>query len=101
MCLRVTRQDASAFNQPLSLDTFRVTNMHYMFQVRPPARAIWPQSPLGPSVHAACTATTLHALPPLSPRVPPSVRSDPRCTLCAPPPPPTPSCLHPRVSRPV
>ena len=38
----------------------------------PPARAIWPQSPLGPSVHAACTATTLHALPPLSPRVPPS-----------------------------
>ena len=72
MCLRVTRQGASAFNQPLSLDTSRVTNMHYMFTVRPPARAIWPQSPLGPSVHAACTATTLHALPPLSPRVPPS-----------------------------
>ena len=68
----MTRQDASAFNQPLSLDTSRVTNMHYMFTVRPPARAIWPQSPLGPSVHAACTATTLHALPPLSPRVPPS-----------------------------
>ena len=71
MCLRVTRQDASAFNQPLSLDTSRVTNMHYMFKVRPP-RAIWPQSPLGPSVHTACTATTLHALPSLSPSVPPS-----------------------------
>ena len=30
-CLGVTRQYAAAFNQPLSLDTSRVTDMSYMF----------------------------------------------------------------------
>ena len=34
-----TRQDANAFNQPLSLDTFKVTGMSYMFYVRS-ARAL-------------------------------------------------------------
>ena len=29
-----TRQDASAFNQPLSFDTSKVTDMSYMFDVR-------------------------------------------------------------------
>ena len=71
MCLRVTRQDASAFNQPLSLDTSRVTDMFYMFKVRPPRAPYCP-----------------------------SLRSDPPCTLHAPPPPSTPSRLYPRVCRP-
>ena len=52
----VTRQAASAFNQPLSLDTSSVTNMYGMFMVRPP-RVPSPQCPVRPSVHAACTAT--------------------------------------------
>ena len=30
-CLRATRQEAAAFNQPLSLDTSSVTDMSYMF----------------------------------------------------------------------
>jgi hypothetical protein len=37
-----TRQYASAFNQPLSFDTFSVTDMSYMFGVRS-ARALGPQ----------------------------------------------------------
>ena len=49
-------QAASAFNQPLSLDTSSVTNMYGMFQVSP-LRVPSPQSPVRPSVHAACTAT--------------------------------------------
>jgi hypothetical protein len=36
-----TRQNARAFNQPLSFDTSKVTNMFEMFQVRP-ARALAP-----------------------------------------------------------
>ena len=41
------RQDADAFNQPLSLDTSSVTTMDYMFQVRSaPARAT--HSTVGP-----------------------------------------------------
>jgi len=37
------RQDASAFNQPLSFDTSSVTNMRYIFHVRSP-RVPWPPS---------------------------------------------------------
>ena len=39
---RLTRQYASAFNQPLSFDTSSVTTMKYMFRVRS-ARALTPQ----------------------------------------------------------
>ena len=35
----MTRQGADAFNQPLSLDTSRVTSMYQMFNVRLPPRA--------------------------------------------------------------
>ena len=37
-----TRQAASAFNQPLSFDTSKVTNMQQMFEVRS-ARALAPK----------------------------------------------------------
>ena len=37
-----TRQEASAFNQPLNFDTSKVTNMKEMFHVRS-ARALFPQ----------------------------------------------------------
>ena len=33
-CPLRTRQDAAAFNQPLSFDTSSVTDMSYMFYVR-------------------------------------------------------------------
>ena len=39
-----TRQYASAFNQPLSFDTSKVTTMHRMFYVRS-ARALAPVQP--------------------------------------------------------
>jgi hypothetical protein len=39
MPLPSTRQDAHAFNQPLSFDTSKVTNMYRMFIVRS-ARAL-------------------------------------------------------------
>ena len=41
-----TRQRASAFNQPLSFDTYSVTDMRYMFSVRS-AHALAP-----PSLHS-------------------------------------------------
>ena len=37
--LLTTRQQASAFNQPLSLDTSKVTAINHMFNVRPRTRA--------------------------------------------------------------
>jgi len=44
------RQDAYAFNQPLSFDTSSVTTMDYMFQVRSaPAHAT--RSPVGLTLH--------------------------------------------------
>ena len=43
MSLLLTRQEASAFNQPLSFDTSKVTNMYSMFRVRP-SRALAPDS---------------------------------------------------------
>ena len=53
----VTRQGASAFNQPLSFDTSIVKDMSYMFSVRlapnVPLMSNW--SPL--CKHSACTAT--------------------------------------------
>ena len=42
MCLGVPRQGASAFNQLVSFDTSKVTDMHGMFSVRP-ARALAPK----------------------------------------------------------
>ena len=50
-----TRQYATAFNQPLSFDTSKVTNMNQMFRVRS-ARASLESGP--PRAHAACVATT-------------------------------------------
>ena len=64
-----TRQDASAFNQPLSFDTSKVTNMDRMFYVRS-ARAMAPTAlRQAIPVHAACAAVaprplTPHRMPP-------------------------------------
>jgi len=73
MPLPSTRQDARAFNQPLSWDTSKVTNIGGMFYVRP-ARALAPnslESGLPPArVHAAC-APPPHALRPLGPHLAP------------------------------
>ena len=41
-------EGATAFNQPLSFDTSKVTKMGYMFSVRS-ARALAPQPQVGPS----------------------------------------------------
>ena len=68
----VTRQDAPAFNQPLSFDMSSVTDMSQMFYVRL-CRA---QRPAGSFVHAACTATAptpSRLLPRVSPSVSPVV----------------------------
>ena len=43
-----SRQDADAFNQPLSLDTSSVTSMQYMFQVRLPRLPMPPTHQSGP-----------------------------------------------------
>ena len=67
-----TRQYASAFNQPLSVDTSSVTDMRYMFSVRSALRLApcYPQS--GPSpVHASAMHRT--ALPPHVPRISPHI----------------------------
>ena len=53
-----TRQKASAFNQPLSFDTSKVTTMLSMFAVRS-ARALAPPAlSRAHPVHADCLATT-------------------------------------------
>ena len=60
-----TRQSASAFNQPLSLDTSSVTDMGRMFYVRF-ARALPAAFILvvvGFSLHVACVAAAAQALP--------------------------------------
>ena len=41
-----TRQNTSAFNQPLTFDTSSVTSMIGMFRVRS-ARALWPPTAFG------------------------------------------------------
>ena len=51
-----TRQNAQAFNQPLSFNTSKVTRMNYVFYVRS-ARALAPNSPVGSSVHVTWAAT--------------------------------------------
>ena len=60
-----TRQSATAFNQPLSLDTSKVTSMYQMFTVRS-ARAHATHSPVRSSLHvvwaAAPTPSRLLAL---------------------------------------
>ena len=56
-----TWQRASAFDQPLSLDTPRVVSMYGMFRVRS-ARALPSSSTVGPSQHAGCTVAASHAL---------------------------------------
>jgi len=70
-----TRQYASAFNQPLSFDTSKVTDMSYMFQVRS-ARALAPNS-------------LESGLPPCMRRRRPTPSRLPACTsprfACAPP----------------
>ena len=53
--LPFTLQSASAFNQPLSLDTSSVTEMEGMFAVRC-ERALASAPTVGASLHAACTA---------------------------------------------
>ena len=45
----VTRQRASAFNQPLSLNTSKVTNMKQMFKVRSPQSRPGPHPRLMPT----------------------------------------------------
>ena len=60
----VTRQDADAFNQPLSFDTSSVTDMSHMFGVRS-AHAL-------PPIPSRALACTLHALPPPHTLPPPS-----------------------------
>jgi len=73
MPLPSTRQNARAFNQPLSFDTSEVTTMNHMFAVRS-ARALAPNSlESGLPVHAACAATA--SRPPAS-RLP--ARTSPR-----------------------
>ena len=62
-----SRQQAFAFNQPLSFDTASVTTMDRMFWVRSsPCPA--PNLQSSPSLHAACTAVT---------RRPPAIRATP------------------------
>ena len=71
MPLPSTRQGAHVFNQPLSFDTSKVTNMNKMFGVRP-ARALVPnslESGIPPSMPLAPPPP--HALPPPSPHLTP------------------------------
>ena len=51
-----TRQHATTFNQPLSFDTSKVSDMHAMFEV-PSARALRPVYSRAFPLHAACSAT--------------------------------------------
>ena len=62
-----TRQGASVFNQPLSIDTSSVTDMNAMFFVRP--RVPCAQSPVGPSLQNGCP--TARAASPYPPRASP------------------------------
>ena len=57
-----TWQGASAFNQPLSLDTSRVMDMGYMFYVRLRACPV-PNLQLARLLHPACARTSPHDLP--------------------------------------
>jgi len=74
MALLSTRQGASAFNQPLSLDTSKVTTMQSMFNVRS-ARALRPPS-LKTGLPRACR---LIAPPPPHAFPPPGAHLAPHC----------------------
>jgi len=82
-----TRQQASAFNQPLSFDTSSVNTMLRMFYVRS-ARALGPQLSLESGlfpVHASCRAATIHPRPSRLPaRTPPSPHCMPSLRLGSP-----------------
>jgi hypothetical protein len=56
-----TRQEATAFNQPLSLDTSSVTGMSRMFYVRASACAFCPHSRLGHTRIPLCATSPRHA----------------------------------------
>jgi len=58
-----TRQNVYAFNQPLSFDTSKVTNINAMFNVRS-ARALAPLLSRSILVHAACAAIAPRPLTP-------------------------------------
>ena len=62
VCL--SRQGASAFNQPLNFDTSSVTNMFGMFYVRSSPCPTCPDMQSSPPLHAACTAVGRHLRPP-------------------------------------
>ena len=66
-----TRQEASAFNQPLSIDTSSVTDMNSMFRVRPervkrsmPSRGFPGTLLASPSPHAPLPSPCPHRAPP-------------------------------------
>ena len=64
---------ASAFNQPLSFDTSSVTDMRYMFYVRS-SRALLPICRALPCTLRAPPLRAIYRLPPLAPHRMPSVR---------------------------
>ena len=64
------------FNQPLSLDTSKVTDMQYMFFVRT-ARALPVASALGSTLRAPCAATA-----PRPPASRPACRPSSYASLC-------------------
>ena len=66
LCPLSTRQDAVAFNQPLSLDTSSVTDMNFMFFVRSAygPTALRPNLHSGLLLHATCAAVRRSTRPP-------------------------------------
>ena len=72
-----TRQDASAFNQPLSFDTSGVTDMEYMFEVRS-AHALAP-----PSLHSRALLPCVLRVRCRRSTPPPASRLPPRSALYA------------------
>ena len=66
LCHLSTRQDAVAFNQPLSLDTSSVTDMNFMFFVRSAygPTALRPNLHSGLLLHATCAAVRRSTRPP-------------------------------------
>ena len=54
------RQSAEAFNQPLSLDTSKVTTMYYMFAVRALAPTSCQTLPCNAACAVACAVAPAH-----------------------------------------
>eukprot|EP00964_Phaeocystis_antarctica_P073911 scaffold45395_cov60-Phaeocystis_antarctica.AAC.2 len=69
-----TRQSATAFNQPLSFDTSKVTNMYRMFTVRS-ARALAPSLESGPP--RACRLRRRRPTPSLPAHISPRIACPP------------------------